>query len=109
MAEISSNAGNGSRIKLEIKKFNAVAAWSWDTPVDNCAICRNHIMDQCIECQANTDSKTGANGGSTGKECTVAWGTCNHAFHKHCITKWLTTRKVCPLDNKAWTYQENKK
>ena len=27
--------------------------WSWDIVVDNCAICRNHIMDLCIECQAN--------------------------------------------------------
>ena len=24
-----------------------------DIVVDNCAICRNHIMDLCIECQAN--------------------------------------------------------
>jgi hypothetical protein len=26
---------------------------SWDIVVDTCAICRNHIMDLCIECQAN--------------------------------------------------------
>jgi len=39
--------------RFEIKKFNAVALWAWDIVVDNCAICRNHIMDLCIECQAN--------------------------------------------------------
>ena len=36
-----------------MKKWNAVALWAWDIVVDNCAICRNHIMDLCIECQAN--------------------------------------------------------
>lgn len=29
-----------------------------DIVVDNCAICRNHIMDLCIECQANQASAT---------------------------------------------------
>ena len=45
--------------RFEIKKWNAVALWAWgkasyfkltltiDIHVDNCAICRNHIMDPC--------------------------------------------------------------
>ena len=37
--------------RFEVKKWNAVALWAWDIVVDNCAICRNHIMDLCIECQ----------------------------------------------------------
>ncbi|XP_068142394.1 RING-box protein 1B [Drosophila tropicalis] len=84
--------------RFAVKKWVAHGLWSWDVAVENCAICRNHIMDLCIECQAD------ANGNK--EDCTVAWGECNHAFHYHCIARWLKTRNVCPLDNKEWAYQK---
>ncbi|CAF4762765.1 unnamed protein product, partial [Rotaria magnacalcarata] len=48
----TTDAPSGRRKRFEVKKWNAVTLWAWDIVVDNCAICRNHIMDLCIECQA---------------------------------------------------------
>ena len=36
--------------KFIIKKWNAVTMWKWEGEVDTCAICRNHLMEICIEC-----------------------------------------------------------
>eukprot|EP00470_Lotharella_oceanica_P005265 CAMPEP_0170167390 /NCGR_PEP_ID=MMETSP0040_2-20121228/806_1 /TAXON_ID=641309 /ORGANISM="Lotharella oceanica, Strain CCMP622" /LENGTH=70 /DNA_ID=CAMNT_0010405389 /DNA_START=24 /DNA_END=233 /DNA_ORIENTATION=+ len=58
--------GGADVVKFKVKKWNAVALWSWDITVDTCAICRNHIMSPCIECQAKDES--------AGKiDCPVAW------------------------------------
>lgn len=85
--------------KFEVKKWTAVAFWSWDIVVETCAICRNHLMEPCIECQPNSIN-------NLTETCIAAWGVCNHAFHSHCIQRWLKSRAVCPLDNKDWTYQK---
>jgi len=101
--------------RFELKRWNSVGLCAWDILVDNCAICRNHIMESCIECQSS-DNQMGTGGadgsnvalnvGAQRRECTVAWGVCNHAFHLHCISRWLKTRNVCPLDNGEWEFQK---
>jgi hypothetical protein len=48
-----------------------------------------------IDCQANSF-------GAQAEECTVAWGRCQHAFHFHCISRWIKSgRQVCPLGTNA--------
>lgn len=61
-----------------------MALWSWDIQVENCAICRNHIMDLCIECQANQSNTSAAVVGQD-EECSVAWGKCNVLLFKSII------------------------
>ncbi|EDK43882.1 RING-box protein HRT1 [Lodderomyces elongisporus NRRL YB-4239] len=85
--------------RKKIRKETSNTNFVTDIQIENCAICRNHLMEPCIECQPNSM----ANGG---EECIAAWGMCNHAFHLHCIKRWLKTRNACPLDNTEWVYQK---
>lgn len=85
---------------FHVRKWNAAAMWTWEFVVDNCAICRNHIMDKCIECQSIMEQS------DIDQQCTIAWGKCSHVFHLHCISRWLNTRQVCPLDNSHWEFKK---
>jgi RING-box protein 1 len=63
---------------VELRRFHLVCQWSWDLDVEYCAICRNLIMELCIECQANASSGDNQGTNKNNTECSVAWGTCNH-------------------------------
>ena len=88
------------RKNFDIQSLWVIVKWSWDMGVDNCPICRNHIVDLCIDCQGN---QLGEEENANGDECKVTWGECGHSYHTHCITRWTTQRgNVCPLDNRTW-------
>ncbi len=87
---------------FSLKKWNAVAMWSWDVECDTCAICRVQVMDACLRCQA--ESKIGDARG--GKDCVVVWGECNHSFHQCCMSLWIKQNNRCPLCQQEWTVQK---
>lgn len=98
--QMECSPGNNSNRRFLVRKWTAIALWSYDISVDNCAICRNHIMDKCIECQSVQEIT------NIDESCNIAWGKCSHVFHMHCISKWLNTRQVCPLDNRNWEFKK---
>ncbi|KAI6653814.1 RING-box protein 2 [Oopsacas minuta] len=75
-----------------LKRWNAVAMWSWDVSCDTCAICKHHVMDACLRCQ--TDGKQ--------EECVVVWGECNHSYHNCCMALWMQHSDKCPLCSSDW-------
>jgi hypothetical protein len=60
-----------------------VAWWKWTFLTENCAICRAAFA---------------VDGPNTG----ILVGTCQHAFHRACIGRWLVKRNVCPLCSADW-------
>ena len=98
-ADVAVAPKEGEEVKskevFELRKWQAVAFWSWDVQQDTCAICRNSLYEPSIENQANGNP-----------EVVIAWGVCNHCFHMECIQRWLKTRNVCPLCNREWDFQK---
>ena len=97
----STSANNKPR--FEIKKWNAVAMWSWEICTDTCAICRNNLYEPSIDYSANPTGDPDHPGLS------IAWGACGHVFHLDCIQRWLKARSACPLCNKDWEYAKIEK
>ncbi|XP_030369440.1 RING-box protein 2 [Scaptodrosophila lebanonensis] len=83
-----------------LKKWNAVAMWSWDVECDICAICRVQVMDSCLRCQA--ENKRDVLGR---QDCVVVWGECNHSFHHCCMSLWVKQNNRCPLCQQEWSIQ----
>ncbi len=81
---------------VKIKRWHAVAAWTWNVGDEVCTICHNQY-DGCPE-----DSKY------PGDDSAVILGACDHAFHLQCINKWLagsSSEGVCPLCRRPWEYK----
>ncbi|XP_014448678.1 RING-box protein 2 [Tupaia chinensis] len=93
----SGSAGSkaGGDKMFSLKKWNAVAMWSWDVECDTCAICRVQVMDACLRCQAENKQE----------DCVVVWGECNHSFHNCCMSLWVKQNNRCPLCQQDWVVQ----
>mmetsp|Transcript_16392 Transcript_16392/g.49133 ORF Transcript_16392/g.49133 Transcript_16392/m.49133 type:complete len:129 (+) Transcript_16392:187-573(+) len=104
-SEVAKEAGSSKAPakRFEIKKWNAVAMWSWAICTDTCAICRNNLYEPSIEYQANPTGDNDHPGLS------IAWGNCGHVFHLDCIQRWLKTRSACPLCNREWEFAKIEK
>ncbi|XP_012502872.1 PREDICTED: RING-box protein 2 isoform X1 [Propithecus coquereli] len=97
LASHSGSAGSksGGDKMFSLKKWNAVAMWSWDVECDTCAICRVQVMDACLRCQAENKQE----------DCVVVWGECNHSFHNCCMSLWVKQNNRCPLCQQDWVVQ----
>ncbi|KAF9618702.1 hypothetical protein IFM89_002397, partial [Coptis chinensis] len=61
--------------------WHVVASWTWDAQDETCGICRMAFD---------------------------VWGACNHAFHLHCILKWVnsqTSQAHCPMCRREWQFK----
>jgi len=88
--------GGPPKIRVIVKKWNAVAYWAYNMDNDTCAICTNELMVPCLTtCEPNPHLN---------EECTVAWGQCGHSYHFHCISNWLKKHSTCPLDDADWDF-----
>ncbi|KAJ7522078.1 hypothetical protein O6H91_19G082400 [Diphasiastrum complanatum] len=77
--------------------WHAVASWTWDAHDDACGICRMAFDGCCPDCKM------------PGDDCPLIWGACNHAFHLHCILKWVNSqspRPQCPMCRREWKFRE---
>merc|ERR1712020_349463 len=105
-ASSSSNPQATEGKLFNLKKWNAVAMWSWDVECDTCAICRVQVMDACLRCQAESKVDARSLGTGAGKDCVVVWGECNHSFHHCCMSLWIKQNNRCPLCQQEWTVQK---
>mmetsp|Transcript_18544 Transcript_18544/g.30252 ORF Transcript_18544/g.30252 Transcript_18544/m.30252 type:complete len:86 (+) Transcript_18544:115-372(+) len=84
-------------MKVKVVQWRGVANWRWEVDDDCCGICRMPFDACCPDCSV------------PGDDCPPVWGQCNHAFHMHCIVKWIESqqnaRQQCPMCRADWTFR----
>ncbi|XP_026435082.1 anaphase-promoting complex subunit 11-like [Papaver somniferum] len=76
--------------------WHGVASWTWDAQDETCGICRMAFDGCCSDCKR------------PGDDCPLIWGACDHAFHLHCILKWVnsqTPQANCPMCRREWQFK----
>ncbi|XP_028108702.1 anaphase-promoting complex subunit 11-like [Camellia sinensis] len=77
-------------------RWHSVASWTWGAQDETCGICRTAFDGCCPDCKF------------PGDDCPLIWGACNHAFHLHCILKWVnsqTPQAQCPMCRGEWQFK----
>lgn len=77
-----------------VESCKGVILWSWNMMQDICSICKASIVDKCSYCISQEYGPE--------KDCKIAFGKCGHAFHQHCIEKWISDNRNCVLCNQRW-------
>ena len=85
--------------RFNLKKWNAVAVWTWNTDIENCAICKFYLSELCPDCSGDPQNNI--------RKCKPVWGQCKHPFHRHCIGEWLQRSNTCPLCAQEWKEKED--
>ncbi|WRX31803.1 Anaphase-promoting complex subunit 11 [Theobroma cacao] len=97
--------------KFQTFRWHAVASWTWDAQDETCGICRMAFDGCCSDCKLPGDDCPLRNNAvkfvakSMKKE---VWGACNHAFHLHCILKWVNSQASqahCPMCRREWQFK----
>lgn len=86
-----------TKLKVQIRGWNGIAAWKWIANDDTCGICRVAFDGCCPDCKL------------PGDDCPLVWGACTHCFHIHCIMKWLNSQQaqhLCPMCRQDWKFKE---
>jgi anaphase-promoting complex subunit 11 len=97
-ATMKNNGNHPVSIKVRLKRFHAVAAWSWNANDHVCGICQSPFEGVCPGVKY------------PGEDCPVVWGKCGHAFHLQCVSKWLgqaASKNSCPICRQEWEFGQN--
>lgn len=98
--------GSKSGKRFEIKKWNAVAMWSWAICTDTCAICRNNLYEPSIEYQANPTGAAKSTGfarlpARVDTACSCMLCVQIHAPHRRIVHQRCSTQGQSPSLHRA--------
>jgi len=81
---------------ITLVKWVIPASYAPNAPNEKCEICHNLLNEKCASCMETKDN-------ILKQTCNVCMGKCGHAFHAHCINRWLSKDvKSCPIDQSLW-------
>ena len=81
-----------TKLNIKLEHVTLTAKWKWLDKDDTCGICRSPYEACCSSCKM------------PGDECPLGIAECRHAFHIHCILKWVQqqSKSNCPLCRFEW-------